>query len=503
MNSTLPIVNNKIFILLLEDSKKVSFDENDLFTFIKYKDEELKVFNKDKMFIFSNFNYELKNTLDKYILNKKDRLDKLNKIILKEGLVNNIIITDGKVDILNLNSGDDLNRLFSSLLKNKNKHSTLFKMLFSDKNVLINKFISKDKKEIFHNIDKIANKINNNGVLSLIKNRKQLEVYDKKMSVMLEVQSINPEVVRTENDCDNKSIEAGSHNNIKHSKKEKQSDDLKLTREKNNEISKEINKLTGEINNENLKIIKEINEKKERLNEYLEALNESSLNVMRSIIHISHLINCNDENIDNKFINELSIDVNKLRDRGNNINLNSNFFKLSVVDLNERLNEVNLIISDLDINIKKMAGFKVRELNAIYEEVDSYKLFTIYKDDVDFKKYFFNKIRDASSQLCLYHESLENPKRLFFRMYKYFFPSKYLEKQKKSNNAFNKLNMLYENLFLLLQSKDFKNNLVPKWACKLVAKTINESLPMNDIFWRFSKERTEWNKIYKEFILEK
>lgn len=51
--------------------------------------------------------------------------------------------------------------------------------------------------------------------------------------------------------------------------------------------------------------------------------------------------------------------------------------------------------------------------------------------------------------------------------------------------------------------KIIKNNLVPKWACKLVAKTINESLPMNDIFWRFSKERTEWNKIYKEFILEK
>lgn len=324
MNSTLPIANNKRFVLVL-DSKKTSFKENELFTFIKYKDEELKVFNKDKIFIFSKFNCELKNTLDKYILNKKDRLDKLNKIILKEGLVNNITITDGKVGILNLNSGDDLNRLFSSLLKNKNKHSTLFKMLFSDKNVLINKFISKDKKEIFHNIDKIANKINNNGVLSLIKNRKQLEVYDKKMSVMLVEQSINPEVVRTENDCDNKPIEAGSHNNIKHSKKEEQSDDLKLTREKNNEISKGINELTGEKNNENLKTIKKINERKERLNEFLEALNESYLNVIRPIIHISHLINCNDENIDNKFINELSIDVDKLRDRVNNINLNSDF----------------------------------------------------------------------------------------------------------------------------------------------------------------------------------
>ncbi|WP_258526462.1 hypothetical protein [Proteus mirabilis] len=55
----------------------------------------------------------------------------------------------------------------------------------------------------------------------------------------------------------------------------------------------------------------------------------------------------------------------------------------------------------------------------------------------------------------------------------------------------------------MLESKDFKNNYVPDWACKLVAKIINESMPRNDIFWRFSKERTEWNKIYKSFIVER
>lgn len=60
-----------------------------------------------------------------------------------------------------------------------------------------------------------------------------------------------------------------------------------------------------------------------------------------------------------------------------------------------------------------------------------------------------------------------------------------------------------KDLFFLLESKDFKNNYVPDWACKLVAKTINESMPRNDIFWRFSKERTEWNKIYKSFIVER
>lgn len=167
MNLTLSIANNKNFVLLLEDSKEAYFEEKDLFSFIKYRDEELKIFNKDKRFIFSKFSCELKSTFEKYILNNKNRLEKLNKIIIEEGLVDKIRIFDGKVDVLNLNSGDDLNRLFSSLLRNKSKHSTLFKMLFSDNNILINNFISKDKKEIFHNIEKIANNINSNGVLSL------------------------------------------------------------------------------------------------------------------------------------------------------------------------------------------------------------------------------------------------------------------------------------------------------------------------------------------------
>ncbi|WP_273802456.1 hypothetical protein [Proteus vulgaris] len=488
MNSTLSIANNKNFVLLLEDSKEAYFEEKDLFSFIKYRDEELKIFNKDKRFIFSKFSCELKSTFEKYILNNKNRLEKLNKIIIEEGLVDKIRIFDGKVDVLNLNSGDDLNRLFSSLLRNKSKHSTLFKMLFSDNNILINNFISKDKKEIFHNIEKIANNINSNGVLSLFKSRKKTEIYDKKMSVMLEVQSIKPEITRTENDYTSKPIDTGGCNKIRHNKKEECSDDLR-------EIIK--------VDNEKSKIIKEVNEGKERLNKFLDILNEGALNVIRSIIHISHVINYNDKNIDEKFINELGIDVDKLRDRSDNINLNGDFFKLSIEDLNVKLNELNLIVSELDKNKKRIAMFKEHKLNIIYEGTSSYKLFTINQNDVDFKKYFFDKIRDFSSQLYLYHGSLENPKGLFFRIYKYLFPNKYLEKQKKSHNAFNQLNMLYKNLFCLLQSKDFKNNSVPKWACKLVAKTINESIPMNDIFWQLSKERTEWNKIYKEFILEK
>lgn len=364
MNSTLSIANNKNFVLLLEDSKEAYFEEKDLFSFIKYRDEELKIFNKDKRFIFSKFSCELKSTFEKYILNNKNRLEKLNKIIIEEGVV------------------------------------------------------------------------------------------DK----------------------------------IRHNKKEECSDDLR-------EIRK--------VDNEKSKIIKEVNEGKERLNKFLDVLNEGAINVIRSIIHISHFINCNDKNTDEKFINELGIDVDKLRDRSDNINLNGDFFKLSIEDLKVKLNELNLIISELDKNKKRIAMFKEHKLNIIYEGISSYKLFTINQNDVDFKKYFFDKIRDVSSQLYLYHGSLENPKGLFFRIYKYLFPNKYLEKQKKIHNAFNQLNMLYKNLFCLLQSKDFKNNSVPKWACKLVAKTINESIPMNDIFWQLSKERTEWNKIYKEFILEK
>lgn len=200
MKSTLSIDNNtyKTFILLLDDHKEISFEEKELFSFIKNKNKELKIFNKDRLFILSKFKLELKNSLEKYISKKngKARLAKLNKIISEGALVNKIKITDGNVTISNVNNGDDLNFLFSLLLKNKSKHSTLFKMLFCDKNIMINKFISRDKKAIFNDIEKIANNINKTDSFFTFGQKKQSEIYNKKISMMLEVPSRKPDAIK-------------------------------------------------------------------------------------------------------------------------------------------------------------------------------------------------------------------------------------------------------------------------------------------------------------------
>ncbi|MDK7226175.1 hypothetical protein QP468_23370, partial [Proteus mirabilis] len=65
---------------------------------------------------------------------------------------------------------NDINVLFSSLLKNKDNSSTLFNKIFSNKNIIINSFISKEEKKISDDIEKIVNKIRRNPEFTLYNN---------------------------------------------------------------------------------------------------------------------------------------------------------------------------------------------------------------------------------------------------------------------------------------------------------------------------------------------
>ncbi|QAV22495.1 hypothetical protein [Proteus hauseri] len=491
MRTTLSIDNNKYktFVLSLSDSKEISFEEKDLFSFVKYKNEELKIFNKDKEFIFSKFNIELKGALEKYISSKskKDRFTKLNKIIIDSGLSENIKISEKKMTILHLNSGNELNQLFSKLLKNKTKHSTLFKMLFSDKNLMINRFISKDKKEIFHSIEKIANNINKNDSFFTLKNKKQSKIYNKKMSVMLEVPSKTSDIINKKIDFIDKSRGNSTQDNMIISIKKREG---------------RVSEIANEAN-EKLKIISEISKNEVKMNNILGVFNGGVLKTIECINNLSVFTGSKPEDIsaDLNFIKDNNYYIDKLKNVRNKTNNIDNYLNLGMEELNSKLNEIELTITILDEEIKKILSFKECKLNVICDFFKLHKFTTI--NDFNSKSTFLDKIKDISSQLYFYNESLKKPKGIFSRIYKYFFPNKYQKKQKESNNAFHKVNELYKNLFHLLNSEDFKNNPVPEWACKMVAKTINESVPMNDIFWCYSKEHTEWNKIYKEFFLEK
>lgn len=252
------------------------------------------------------------------------------------------------------------------------------------------------------------------------------------------------------------------------------------------------------IEKEKLEIISEFNKSREKMNAILNVYNDEVFKTVESIVNISTLTHSTSDSVHAffKFIDVTISNISQLTSKCDEFNNNVHYFNFEEAKL--KLDEIEKIIIRLGESRVKVAEIKESQLNVIYKHVELYKLTTVNMPNVDFKKCFFDNLKNSSAQLCLYNESLEHPKGVFSKVYKYLFKDKYLRKKKASYVAFNKLDMLNRNLYHLLQSEDFKNNPIPAWACKLAAKTINECMPMNDIFWRF----TEWNKIYKAFIIE-
>ncbi len=170
----------KTFVLSIGDKKNISFGKNDISLGIKdlsllisNSNRDFMIVNKDKEVLFLKFKLELKCALEKYILEKnkkKDRLKELKDILEKERLTDKITILDNKVIVSGMKDTNDINVLFSSLLKNKDNSSTLFNKAFSNDNIIINNFISKKEKKISDNIEKIVNKIRRNPEFTLYNN---------------------------------------------------------------------------------------------------------------------------------------------------------------------------------------------------------------------------------------------------------------------------------------------------------------------------------------------
>ncbi len=468
---------HKTFVLSIGDSKNISFGENDLFlgrkdlfSFISNSNRDFMIVNKDKEVLLLKFKLELKSALEEYIFEKnqkKDRLKKLKDIIEKERLTDNIKIFDNHVVISEIKNANDINMLFSSLLKNKKTFSTLVAKIFSDKNTIINSFISKKEKKIYDNIEKIVNNIKRNPKFTLYNN--QLNKYQSITFIL------------------NKNFKDPEKTNIT-------SDD---SHKKNN---------TDEIEEGKQAIkplIEQLTKDKQKMNELLAVSSQKLLKTIEYIDNISTLISSKTDNgtCNSDLIDQFKMSIETLVKECNVFNKDSQF--LPEKDVETELSEIKKVIKKLELTIKEMDSFKYNQLSCFLIEADKSNFTTVNEINVNFKKVFFNKIKDMSSQLSSYNKSLKENKGFFFKLYKLLFKNKYLRKKEINDNALKKLEILGKDLFFLLESKDFKNNYVPDWACKLVAKIINESMPRNDIFWRFSKERTEWNKIYKSFIVER
>ncbi|AWF39922.1 hypothetical protein CSC16_0167 [Proteus mirabilis] len=419
----------------------------------------------------------MKCALEKYIFGKnkkKDRLKKLKDILEKERLTDKIKILDNKVIVSEIKDANDINVLFSSLLKNKDDSSTLFNKIFSNKNTIINSFISKKEKKISDDIEKIANKIMRNPEFTL---------YNNKSLKYQHITTISNKIFKEPENTDITNYDSHNKNNLDKIKKEDSS--------KKNKKSKKT------------ALMEQLDKDKKKMNELLAVSSQGLLKTVEYIDNLSNLIGSKTDNgiCNSDLIDQFKMSIETLVKKCNVFNKDSQF--LPEKDIEIELSEIKITIEELNEIIKKMEGFKSNQLYCFYKEADESNFTTVNEINVNFKKVFFNNIKDMFSQLSSYNKSLKENKGFFLKLYKLLFKNKYLRKKEINDNAVKKLEILDRDLFFLLESKDFKNNYVPDWACKLVAKIINESMPRNDIFWRFSKERTEWNKIYKSFIVDR
>ncbi|KGQ16680.1 hypothetical protein NX82_05805 [Proteus mirabilis] len=97
----------KTFVLSIGNKKNISLGEGDislgrkdLSLLIRNSNRDFMIANKDKEVLFFKFTLELKCALEKYILEKnkkKDRLKKLKDILEKERLTDKIIILDNSL----------------------------------------------------------------------------------------------------------------------------------------------------------------------------------------------------------------------------------------------------------------------------------------------------------------------------------------------------------------------------------------------------------------------
>ncbi|EOW4564479.1 hypothetical protein ACOXDM_001096 [Proteus mirabilis] len=474
----------KTFVLSIGDKKNISFGKNDISLGIKdlsllisNSNRDFMIVNKDKEVLFLKFKLELKCALEKYILEKnkkKDRLKELKDILEKERLTDKITILDNKVIVSGMKDTNDINVLFSSLLKNKDNSSTLFNKVFSNDNIIINNFISKKEKKISDNIEKIVNKIRRNPEFTL---------YNNNSLKYQHITTISNKIFKEPENTDITNDDSHNKNNLDKIEE-------KAPPKKNQKSEKAA-------------LMEQLDEDKQKMNELLATSSQGLLKTVEYIDNLSNLISSKTDNgtCNSDLIDQFKMSIETLVKKCNVFNKDSQF--LSKKDIEIELSEIKITIEELNEIIKKMKDFKSNQLYCFYKEADKSNFTTVNEINVNFKKVFFNNIKDMFSQLSSYNKSLKENKGFFLKLYKFLFKNKYLRKKEINDNAVKKLEILDRDLFLLLESLDFKNNYVPDWTCKLVAKIINESMPRNDIFWRFSKERTEWNKIYKSFIVER
>ncbi|MER1847722.1 hypothetical protein, partial [Proteus mirabilis] len=365
----------KTFVLSIGDKKNISFGKNDISLGIKdlsllisNSNRDFMIVNKDKEVLFLKFKLELKCALEKYILEKnkkKDRLKELKDILEKERLTDKITILDNKVIVSGMKDTNDINVLFSSLLKNKDNSSTLFNKVFSNDNIIINNFISKKEKKISDNIEKIVNKIRRNPEFTL---------YNNNSLKYQHITTISNKIFKEPENTDITNDDSHNKNNLDKIEE-------KAPPKKNQKSKKAA-------------LMEQLDEDKQKMNELLATSSQGLLKTVEYIDNLSNLISSKTDNgtCNSDLIDQFKMSIETLVKKCNVFNKDSQF--LSKKDIEIELSEIKITIEELNEIIKKMKDFKSNQLYCFYKEADKSNFTTVNEINVNFKKVFFNNIKD-------------------------------------------------------------------------------------------------------------
>ncbi|KKC59630.1 hypothetical protein WG83_08330, partial [Proteus mirabilis] len=364
----------KTFVLSIGDKKNISFGKNDISLGIKdlsllisNSNRDFMIVNKDKEVLFLKFKLELKCALEKYILEKnkkKDRLKELKDILEKERLTDKITILDNKVIVSGMKDTNDINVLFSSLLKNKDNSSTLFNKVFSNDNIIINNFISKKEKKISDNIEKIVNKIRRNPEFTL---------YNNNSLKYQHITTISNKIFKEPENTDITNDDSHNKNNLDKIEE-------KAPPKKNQKSKKAA-------------LMEQLDEDKQKMNELLATSSQGLLKTVEYIDNLSNLISSKTDNgtCNSDLIDQFKMSIETLVKKCNVFNKDSQF--LSKKDIEIELSEIKITIEELNEIIKKMKDFKSNQLYCFYKEADKSNFTTVNEINVNFKKVFFNNIK--------------------------------------------------------------------------------------------------------------
>ncbi|MER1839238.1 hypothetical protein, partial [Proteus mirabilis] len=340
----------KTFVLSIGDKKNISFGKNDISLGIKdlsllisNSNRDFMIVNKDKEVLFLKFKLELKCALEKYILEKnkkKDRLKELKDILEKERLTDKITILDNKVIVSGMKDTNDINVLFSSLLKNKDNSSTLFNKVFSNDNIIINNFISKKEKNISDNIEKIVNKIRRNPEFTLYNNSLKYQ----------HITTISNKIFKEPENTDITNDDSHNKNNLDKIEE-------KAPPKKNQKSKKAA-------------LMEQLDEDKQKMNELLATSSQGLLKTVEYIDNLSNLISSKTDNgtCNSDLIDQFKMSIETLVKKCNVFNKDSQF--LSKKDIEIELSEIKITIEELNEIIKKMKDFKSNQLYCFYKEAD-------------------------------------------------------------------------------------------------------------------------------------